>query len=197
MLTFLGAYVDRVPLILRIGLGLTLIFSHGLPKLLEPERWAALGGAMANIGITFAPAFWGFMAGFTEFIGGVLLLIGLAVRPAAAINLFIMFIAAAQNLATVRVDLCNRGATRLRRGETGVAVVNMAAPTNILCQEQNEAEIDVGECVTLSCDVPVSPRAEPFDLMILGDPLAQVEECFEANNAALIYGVSCQNVVPR
>jgi putative oxidoreductase len=101
MLTFLGAYVDRVPLILRVGLGLTLIFSHGLPKLLEgPERWQALGGAMANVGITFAPMFWGFMAGATEFVGGILLLAGLAVRPAAAINLFVMFIAAAQNVAT-------------------------------------------------------------------------------------------------
>lgn len=103
----------------------------------------------------------------------------------------------AQNVATVQVDLCNRGANRLREGETQVAVVNMAEPTNILCQQQNDTEIDVGECITLSCDVPVSPRAAPFDLMILGDPLAQVDECLEGNNAAPIYGVSCQDVVPR
>jgi putative oxidoreductase len=120
MLTFLGAYVDRVPLILRIGLGLTLIFAHGLPKLLEgPERWQALGGAMANVGITFAPMFWGFMAGATELVGGVLLLVGLAVRPAAAINLFVMFIAAAQNLATAG----SLGGGRAHPVDAGVALL--------------------------------------------------------------------------
>jgi putative oxidoreductase len=101
MLSSLGRYVDAVPLILRIGLGLTLVFSHGLPKLMEgPERWEALGGAMANIGIGFAPMFFGFMAGAVEFVGGLLLLAGLAVRPAALINLFVMFVAASQNVAT-------------------------------------------------------------------------------------------------
>ena len=100
MLTSLGAYRDSVPLVLRIGLGLTLLFAHGIPKLMEPERWAGLGAAMANVGITFAPAFWGFMAGFVEAGGGLLLLLGLLVRPAAAVNLFVMFIAAAQNVAT-------------------------------------------------------------------------------------------------
>jgi putative oxidoreductase len=120
MLTFLGAYVDRVPLILRVGLGLTLVFSHGLPKLLEgPERWQALGGAMASVGITFAPMFWGFMAGATELAGGVLLLIGLAVRPAAAINLFVMFVAAMQNIMTAG----SLGGGRAHPVDAGVALL--------------------------------------------------------------------------
>jgi putative oxidoreductase len=101
MLKSLGAYKDSVPLILRVGLGLTLLFAHGIPKLMEgPERWEGLGRAMGNLGIGFAPMFWGFMAGATEALGGVLLLIGLAVRPMALINLFVMFVAAAQNIAT-------------------------------------------------------------------------------------------------
>ena len=33
-----------------------------------PERYEELGGAMANIGITFAPMFWGFMAAITELV---------------------------------------------------------------------------------------------------------------------------------
>ena len=63
MLTFLGKYRDSVPLVLRIMLGLTLIFSHGLPKIMAPDRWEREGQAMANLGITFAPVFFGFMAG--------------------------------------------------------------------------------------------------------------------------------------
>jgi putative oxidoreductase len=98
MLTFLGKYSDYAPLAIRLLLGTTLVFSHGLPKLMEPERWESSGRAMANLGITFAPVFWGFMVGFTEALAGVLFWIGLAVRPSAALMLFVMFVAALQNV---------------------------------------------------------------------------------------------------
>ena len=100
MLTFLGKYRDSVPLVLRIMLGLTLIFSHGLPKIMAPDRWEREGQAMANFGITFAPVFWGFMAGATELAVGILFLIGLAVRPGAVMVLFIMFVAAVNNVVS-------------------------------------------------------------------------------------------------
>jgi putative oxidoreductase len=101
MMKSLAAYSDSAPLILRIGLGLTQLFAHGIPKLLEgPERWEALGRAMGTLGISFAPMFWGFMAGAVETVGGLLLLVGLAVRPTSVALLFVMFVAAAQNVAT-------------------------------------------------------------------------------------------------
>ncbi|MSO31001.1 MAG: DoxX family protein [Acidobacteria bacterium] len=101
MLKSLGNYSDSAPLVLRIGLGLTQLFSHGLPKLLEgPERWEGLGRAMGNLGITFAPMFWGFMAGFTELVGGILLIIGLFVRPTSVVLTFVLFVAAVQNVVT-------------------------------------------------------------------------------------------------
>jgi putative oxidoreductase len=100
MLTFFGKYRDHVPLVLRIMLGLTLIFSHGLPKVMAPDRWEREGEAMANLGITFAPVFWGFMAGATELTAGILFLIGLAVRPASVMVLFIMFVAALNNVVS-------------------------------------------------------------------------------------------------
>lgn len=100
MLTFLGKYRDYAPLVLRILLGLTLVFSHGLPKIMAPDRWEREGQAMANLGITFAPVFWGFMAGATELVAGTLFLIGLAVRPASVMVLFIMFVAALNNVVT-------------------------------------------------------------------------------------------------
>ena len=100
MLTSLGKYRDFTPIVLRCLLGLTLVFAHGLPKVMEPDRWENTGRAMASIGITFAPVFWGFMAGATELLAGVLFLIGLAVRPSAALMVFVMFVAAAQSVMT-------------------------------------------------------------------------------------------------
>lgn len=94
MLKFLGKYREHAPLVIRFMLGMTLLFAHGLPKITAPERWEREGEAMANLGITFAPVFWGFMAGATETLAGILFLIGLAVRPSALVMLFVMFVAA-------------------------------------------------------------------------------------------------------
>jgi putative oxidoreductase len=95
----LGKYAGHASLILRIGLGLTFVFAHGLPKVLEgPEAWTSTGKAMASLGITFAPMFWGAFACFAEVIGGVLLLVGLLVRPTALILTSILVVAAAQNI---------------------------------------------------------------------------------------------------
>ncbi len=69
-------------LLLRIGLGLSFLF-HGIPKLLGgPETWKMLGGATSAVGISFAPTFWGFMAGLSEAGGAVLILLGIFFRPA-------------------------------------------------------------------------------------------------------------------
>lgn len=100
MLNSLERQRDSALLLLRVLLGLTLVFAHGLPKVLAPDRWEATGRAMEAIGIGFAPVFWGFMAGATELAAGVLFLAGFAVRPAAAVMVFVMFVAAAQSLAT-------------------------------------------------------------------------------------------------
>ena len=94
MLKFFGNYRDYASLAIRIMLGLTLFLSHGLPKITSPDRWQGEGEAMANLGITFAPVFWGFMAGATETLAGLLFLIGLAVRPAALTMVFVMLVAA-------------------------------------------------------------------------------------------------------
>jgi putative oxidoreductase len=80
----LGKYRDFGILILRAGLGVMFMYAHGSVMLFGgPERWAAAGTAMKHVGITFAPAFWGMLAGATEFFGGFFLLLGLFVRPAA------------------------------------------------------------------------------------------------------------------
>jgi putative oxidoreductase len=99
MLKSIGRYRDYAPLFLRLMLGTTLVFSHGLPKLLSPNRWERTGQAMAALGITFAPVFWGFMAAICEVLGGVLFWIGLAVRPTAVVVIWMMFVAIARQVA--------------------------------------------------------------------------------------------------
>jgi putative oxidoreductase len=80
-------------LVFRLGLG-GMFMWHGYPKMMGGmEKWAGLGKTMAVYGITFAPAFWGFMASFAEFVGGLLFAIGFLYRPAAFLLAFNMYVA--------------------------------------------------------------------------------------------------------
>ncbi len=86
--------------ILRVGLGVMFVVAHGLPKLLGgPERWEGVGNAMKLVGIDFSPALWGFLAGSIEVIGGVLLVLGVFVRPAAFSLVCMLTIATLQVLS--------------------------------------------------------------------------------------------------
>lgn len=87
-------YIDFALLLLRAGIGLTLAFVHGYDKISGgPAMWGQIGGAMAGIGITFLPVFWGFMAAFAEFFGGLLVAIGFLTRGASLLVSFTMFMA--------------------------------------------------------------------------------------------------------
>lgn len=94
----LGKYSNFALLVMRGGVGAMMIL-HGYPKLLGgPERWGDLGEAMAHFGVTYAPEFWGFMAAFSEAIGGLLLVLGYMTRPAALLLFFTMVVAAAKHI---------------------------------------------------------------------------------------------------
>ena len=98
ILTFLDKHRHIGLLILRIGLGCMFLF-HGFPKLFGgPEKWEKVGGAMATFGITFIPAFWGFMAAISESLGGICLILGLFLRPACILMTITMLVAAASHL---------------------------------------------------------------------------------------------------
>lgn len=99
ILTFLDKYKDIGLLILRIGIGGMFLF-HGAPKIVGgPERWEQLGMAMGNFGIHFLPVFWGFMASFAEFFGGIMLILGLFFRPACMLLTINMTVAASMHLS--------------------------------------------------------------------------------------------------
>ncbi len=87
-------------MILRLGFGAMFIF-HGLPKMLGGQQsWEHLGAAMTNYGITFLPSFWGFMAAFSELVGGICLILGFIFRPACFLLAFTMATAAFMHLAS-------------------------------------------------------------------------------------------------
>ena len=71
--------VDLGLLLLRVGFGLTLAFGHGLGKLTNPQKFL---GSVTRHGFPL-PEVMAPIASLSEFVGGILLAIGLATRPAA------------------------------------------------------------------------------------------------------------------
>ncbi len=95
----LGKYRNTGLLLIRVGLGIMMMI-HGFPKLSGGvETWTQLGGSMKIIGIDFFPMGWGFMAAFSESIGGLFLLLGLFFRPAAILLFFTMIVASIVHLS--------------------------------------------------------------------------------------------------
>ena len=100
ILSALGRFKDLGLLVLRLGMGAMFIV-HGWPKLQGGvERWTQVGGAMGNLGITWQPALWGFMAALSEFGGGICLILGFAFRPACILMAFTMLVATLMHLKT-------------------------------------------------------------------------------------------------
>ena len=94
----LSRYADTGLLILRTGLGIMFLY-HGAPKLFGgPETWARVGAAAGNFGLSFAPAFWGFMAGIAEFGGGLFLMLGLLFTPACVLLVIDLVVAASSHI---------------------------------------------------------------------------------------------------
>jgi putative oxidoreductase len=86
-------------LVLRLGIGLTILVFHGWGKITGgPDTWTGIGGYMALLGLGFAPVFWGFMAALSESVCSVLLVLGLWVRPAAGLLAVTMLVAALRHL---------------------------------------------------------------------------------------------------
>lgn len=77
-------------LILRLGFGLTMAFAHGLGKVPPSEGFI---NATASMGFPL-PTLFAWAAGLSELLGGVLIAIGLATRPAAFFLAITMAVAA-------------------------------------------------------------------------------------------------------
>ena len=78
--------------VIRVCIGLIFI-RHGFPKITSTGEWHWLGSQMTNLGVTFAPMFWGFAAASAEFFGGIALTLGFCTRIACMFMGFGMFVA--------------------------------------------------------------------------------------------------------
>lgn len=88
---FLEKYSDAGLLFIRIGIGIPFVFVYGIMKIEGgPEMWQMIGAAMSNIKINFGHVFFGFLAAASEFFGGILILLDLFTRTAAAFMAFTM-----------------------------------------------------------------------------------------------------------
>ncbi len=76
--------------LLRVFAGLALAFSHGYAKIETANRF--ISGAVSGLGLP-APMFFGWAAIGAEFLGGLLLALGLLTRPAAFFILCVMLTA--------------------------------------------------------------------------------------------------------
>lgn len=85
---------------LRIGVGI-LFTVFGIMKLMGGMQvWTFLGGTLSTFGITFWPAFWGFLCMAAELGGGLLLITGLYTRFAGLIIALTMVVAATHLVVT-------------------------------------------------------------------------------------------------
>lgn len=90
----LSAYKDHALLFLRVGMGI-MMMTHGIPKLIGgPDKWESIGANMKNLGIDFAPVFWGLMAAISESAGALLVVLGFWFRMACFLIIITMIVAA-------------------------------------------------------------------------------------------------------
>jgi len=93
-----GTLVNVGLLVIRVGIGIMFIV-HGWPMISGgPASWAPLGQAIGTVGIHFGYPFWGFMAAFAEFVGGIALILGLFTRFFSLLMLITMVVAVAVHL---------------------------------------------------------------------------------------------------
>jgi putative oxidoreductase len=100
------AGVDVGLLVTRLGLGFMFAYAHGWGKITAgPAMWEGLGKSIGSLGVpVFLPVFWGFMAAFSEFVGAIMLGLGLFHRVAAFLLLSTMVVATAMH-ATEAIEV--------------------------------------------------------------------------------------------
>jgi putative oxidoreductase len=87
---FLDRYRERAALVLRVAFGAHLMFVS--TELFQPAEQRAFAGYLATLHIPF-PLMSAYMAHITEFFGGLALILGLMVRPAAGALVFNFIVA--------------------------------------------------------------------------------------------------------
>ena len=91
--TILG---DAALAVMRLGIGLMMAFGHGMSKVFQPGHFGPpeqFVQGVAKMGFP-APTLFAWLSALAEFLGGLLIAMGLLTRPAAAVLAFNMCVAA-------------------------------------------------------------------------------------------------------
>ncbi len=93
-------YLKNIALLfLRVGIGIIYI-NFGFTKLMAgQEKWLWLGSQLQYLGISSMPMLFGFKAAMSEFLGGILLVLGCLTRFAAAAIACTMFVAVVMHIS--------------------------------------------------------------------------------------------------
>jgi putative oxidoreductase len=84
-----GALTNVALVVVRFFAGISLAFQHGIHKIPPTEKFIA---SVSSLGFPLAHVF-AWAAGISEFVGGLLLVVGLCTRPASFFILFTMAVA--------------------------------------------------------------------------------------------------------
>lgn len=91
--------IDIGLLILRVALGVSMMF-HGIPKIMGgSETWEYIGSTMSNFGVNFGHEFWGLLAALTEAVGGLFFALGFLFRPVSVLLFVTMVVALITHLS--------------------------------------------------------------------------------------------------
>jgi putative oxidoreductase len=94
MFKSLSQHSDLGLMIGRLGVGAIFIVFGWMKLSGGQTAWTHLGHAMAYLGIGFMPNIFGLLAALSEFLGGILIVLGFLFRPAAILILLTMLVAA-------------------------------------------------------------------------------------------------------
>lgn len=90
-------------LLTRLLVGIMFVL-HGWQKI-DPSKWEQIGSAAGKLGLNFAPQFWGFMAMFSELIGGTLIILGFLYIPAVILTAITMLVAMTSDAGRITPDM--------------------------------------------------------------------------------------------
>ncbi len=91
--------------------------------------------------------------------------------------------------ATLKVDVCNRGADAMGAGVS----VGFFNGSELVCETQTQGPLQPGECELVSClwsDPPTS-ELDAVDIRVVANHDGALTECKEGNNEGTITGVYC------
>lgn len=86
-----GMHVDKTLLIVRLVAGIVFLV-HGWGKLTGNPSIEMFSGMVGNLGFPM-PMFFAWVVALTEFLGGIALILGVFVRPAAVLLSIVMLVA--------------------------------------------------------------------------------------------------------